>query len=78
MNMEKHTDISADNSKQGVLPLRTRNNEGTGGIQIDVENLSYRIKNKQEVAKKILHDISFKMVPKSLTGLMGPSGSGKR
>ncbi len=52
------------------------------GIQIDVENLSYDAiiipKRGVEIRKRILHEVSFRMVPGTLTALMGPSGAGKR
>lgn len=51
------------------------------GIQVDVENLCYSSVNQNKnilEKKQILFDVCFKMVPGTLTAIMGPSGSGKR
>jgi len=67
-----------ENREHSILSLRQIDNKNKG-IQIDVEHLSYSVQTGHNKSlKKILEDVSFKMIPGSLTALMGPSGAGKR
>lgn len=64
--------------ESSMLSLRQLDKQRTG-IQIDVEHLSYSVQTGHtKELKKILDNVSFKMVPGTLTALMGPSGAGKR
>ena len=68
-----------DALKEAILPLSNLDShQNNHGVEITVEHLSYSVNVEKNKMKKILDDISFKMVPGSLTALMGPSGAGKR
>lgn len=67
-----------ESREHSILSLRQLDNKNKG-IQIDVEHLSYSVQTGHKKGlKKILDDVSFKMIPGTLTALMGPSGAGKR
>lgn len=67
-----------ENRENSMLSLRQLD-KTRQGIQIDIEHLSYSVQTGHtKELKKILEDVSFKMVPGTLTALMGPSGAGKR
>jgi ABC-type multidrug transport system ATPase subunit len=67
-----------DSLEQSILSLRQLDRQHKG-VQIDVEHVSYSVQTgEKKVLTKILEDVSFKMIPGTLTALMGPSGAGKR
>lgn len=63
---------------ESILPLQNLDsNVDEKGVEIVVEHLSYSIELESKNYKKLLDDINFKLVPGSLTAVMGPSGAGK-
>lgn len=64
--------------ERSILSLRQLDKQHKG-VQIDVEHVSYSVQTgRDKVLTKVLEDVSFKMIPGTLTALMGPSGAGKR